>query len=112
MDATERVSAYKSMRRDKDALFVINGTDAAALVLACSTVPRVRVMALRLAATMAALQNCILGTVNENKAAVAAIENRRWVPEPSSDDTWGTAHVNLGTALEVAIFIEIGECLN
>lgn len=99
-EPVERIDAYRSMRRDKDALFLIHGIDAAALVLACSAVPRIRVMALRLAATMAALQRDVLDTVAANQKAVAALEHRAWVPAPSSDESWGTGHVSLGAALD------------
>ena len=109
-EPVERVDLYRSMRRDKDALFLINGTDAAALVLACSAVPRIRAMALRLAATSAALQREILDTVVANQAAVAALEQRPWVPVPSSDDSWGTGHVSLGAALDELAVAVVEKC--
>ena len=49
-------------------------------------------------ASMGAVQSAILGTVMENKMAVATMEGRRWVREEhlSTEETWGVGHITLG----------------
>ena len=49
-------------------------------------------------ASMGAVQSAILGTVMENKMAVATMEGREWVREEhlSTEETWGVGHITLG----------------